>query len=97
MIKFNHEGTVVYGHFNDAVQNSFNIIKISDFRETHQVIRIEQIDVAELGLGQAEDLCDLYDKEAAFFETYTWVGGIPKSESDVIKILNNAKIIKAAA
>ena len=97
MFKLNHEGIKIHAHFDNAVENEFNIIKIANLTETHGLIRIEQIDVAPLGLGEAEELCASYDQEAAFWEKYSWVGGVPKSESDIIKILRNEKIIKAAA
>lgn len=95
MIKFEHEGTKIFAHCDIARENVFNILRIQDLRETHETIRVEVIDATTLGLGQAEDLCASYEEEAAFFETYTWVGGAPKTQNDILKILRNAKFIKS--
>ena len=98
MFNFKHNGITIYAHFDNAVENEFNIIKVCNLNKTvWNLIRIECIHAAPKGLSEAEELCDSYDGESAPWEHYSWVGGVPKNEDDIIKILKNEKVLGEAA
>ena len=98
MFNFKHNGIRIFAHFDNAVENEFNIIKVCNLNKTvWNLISIECIHAAPKGLGEAEELCESFEGEIAPWEHISWVGGVPKDENDIIKILKNEKVLGEAA